>query len=119
MTHRIFSTPVAVVYDLYTKKVIRKGQSVETMDEIMCWLTQLTSREFHSLIDSNATFEEFFAQVTLNPAADRISGSICGVKIQEISDPLMKKVRYLDKVVDEVAQGKSVEKITSRLLASA
>lgn len=116
MTHRIFSTPVAVVYDLYVKKVERKGQSVEAMDDMIGWLTQLEPNQLHALIDSQATFEEFFAQVTLNPAADNISGSICGVKIQEIDDPLMKKVRYLDKVVDEIANGKSVEKITSKLV---
>lgn len=117
MTHRIFTTPVAVVYDLYIKKVVRKGQSVEAMDDVICWLTQLEPSELHSLIESQVTFEEFFDRVTLVPAADNISGSICGVKIQEIEDPLMKKVRYLDKVVDDVANGKSVEKITSKLLA--
>jgi hypothetical protein len=114
MAHRIFTTPVAVVYDLYIKKVLRKGQSVEAMDSVICWLTQLDSSELHSLIESQVTFKEFFNRVALVPAADKISGSICGVRIQEIEDPLMKKVRYLDKVVDEVANGKSVEKICSR-----
>lgn len=114
MPHRIFSTPVAVVYDLYVKKVERKERSVDDMDAVMCWLTQLDKAELHQLIDTNATFEEFFARVSVNPAAERITGTICGVKIQEIEDPLMKKIRYLDKVVDEIANGKSVEMVCSR-----
>lgn len=114
MNQRLLRTPVSIVYDLYTKKVVRKGQSIDDMDAVICWVTQLDSRELHTLIDSQVTFEEFFARVHVNPAADNISGSICGIKIQEITDPLMKKIRYLDKVVDEVANGKSVEKVTSR-----
>ena len=114
MNERLYSMPVAKVYDLYVKKVMRKERSVEDMDQVMGWVTQLSPEQLHDLIATQVTFREFFDRVTVNPAAERITGSICGVKIQEIEDPLMKKIRYLDKVVDEVANGKTVEKVCSR-----
>lgn len=109
--HKIFSMPVSTLYPLYVKKLERKGQSVENLDVVIRWLTGFSEVELHEQLDSNATFEEFFAAAHLNPNAELITGSICGVKIQEIDNPLMKKIRYLDKVVDELANGRPLEKI--------
>ena len=103
--------PFATVYPLYQKKVERKGQSVEDVDLIIFWLTGFNKEQLNSLIANQATFTEFFDQAHINPHASLITGSICGVKVQEIEDPLMQKIRYLDKLVDELAQGKSMDKI--------
>jgi hypothetical protein len=102
---------VGRVYPLYVKKVERKGQSRGDLDTVIRWLTGFTQAELDGKIAGGVTFEEFFANATLNPNADQITGVICGVRVEEISDPLVQKVRYLDKLVDELAKGKSMEKI--------
>lgn len=109
--HKIFTMPFSAVYPLYIKKVERKGQNAADVDVVIRWLTGFSEAELHKQIDSNATFEEFFAAAHLNQNAELITGSICGVKIQEIEDPLMKKIRYMDKLVDELAQGRPMVKI--------
>lgn len=101
----------ATVYPLYVKKVERKGHTVAELDEVITWLTGYTKAELEEQIAQQKTFEDFFATAKLNPAAVNITGTICGVKVQEIEDPLMQKIRYMDKVVDEVANGKAIEKI--------
>ena len=102
---------VGKVYPLYVNKVERKGQSRSDLDTIIRWLTGFTQAELDRNVADGVTFENFFDRATLNPHADQITGVICGVRVEEISDPLVQKVRYLDKLVDELAKGKSMEKI--------
>ena len=102
---------VASVYPLYVVKVERKGRTKADVDEVTRWLTGFTQDEIDAHVASGTSFRDFFADATLNPKAALITGVICGVKVQEITDPLMQQIRYLDKLVDEVARGKAMEKI--------
>lgn len=111
MSHRIFGTPVADVYPLYVSKAERKGRTEAEVREVMCWLTGLTDMQLHQRLEARESFEEFFATVELNPNASLITGSVCGVKVQDVEDPLMQKIRYMDKLVDELARGKAMNKI--------
>jgi hypothetical protein len=108
---RLFDTPFATVYPLYVTKVERKGRSREDLDRIIRWLTGFDDAALRHHIDAGTTFAAFFADARLNPNASLITGVICGVRVQDIEDPLMQKIRYLDKVVDELAQGKAMDKI--------
>ena len=99
------------VYPHYVTKVEKKGRTVEELHEVIEWLTGFTSSDLEKFIEEKITFKEFFERATLNPNADLITGSICGYKIQEIQTLLTRQVRYLDKVVDELAKGKAIEKI--------
>ena len=108
---RIFRVPFADVYPLYAAKVERKGRTVDELDVVIRWLLQIDDAKLRAHLAERTTFEELFAQVELTPAAAQITGMICGVRVEQIEDPLMQKVRYLDKVVEELAQGKSLEKI--------
>lgn len=103
--------PVAQVYPHYVKKVERKGRSVGELHAVITWLTGFSEKKLQDLIKKEVTFQEFFKLAKLHPNAKMITGSICGVKIQEIDEPLMKKIRYMDKLVDELAKGRSLEKI--------
>jgi hypothetical protein len=109
--HRIFTMPVSSVYPAYVNKVERKGRSVAELNEVICWLTQINQAELDGFLADDTTFADFFDQTTLNPHADLITGSVCGVKVQEVDDPLMRRIRYLDKLVDELAKGRPMEKI--------
>jgi len=102
---------VGKVYPLYVNKVERKGQTRGDLDKVIRWLTGFTQSELDQKVADEVTFEDFFASATLNPNAAQIKGVICGVRVEEISDPLIQKVRYLDKLVDELSNGKSLEKI--------
>ena len=108
---RIFTTTVASVYPLYLAKVERKGRTKAELDEVIGWLTGYDAAALYSRLESGATFEDFFADARLNENASLITGSICGVRVETIEDPLMQKIRYLDKLVDELAKGKPMEKI--------
>ncbi len=108
---RLFGMPVARVYPLYIAKVERRGRTKGDVDEVTRWLTGYTQGEIDAHLASGTTFRDFFAQAHLNPHAALITGTICGVKVQEIADPLMQRIRYLDKLVDEVAKGRPLEKI--------
>lgn len=108
---RIFTTSVASVYPLYLAKVERKGRTKAELDEVISWLTGLDAAALASQLSTEATFEEFFADAQLNENAALITGSICGVRVESIEDPLMQKIRYLDKLVDELAKGRPMEKI--------
>jgi hypothetical protein len=112
--HRIFTTSVSSVYPHYVAKVERKGRTQAELDEVIEWLTGYDAAELRELLDQGATFEEFFAGAELNPMASSISGVVCGVRVQDIDDPLMQKIRYLDKLVDELAKGKAMEKVLRR-----
>ena len=109
--HRIFSISFASVYPLYVTKVEKKGRTTEELDEVIEWLTGFDDAELKQHLDEHTTFEDFFADADLNPNASLITGVICGMRVEEIEDPLMQKIRYLDKLVDELARGKSMEKI--------
>ncbi|MGN6199181.1 DUF2200 domain-containing protein [Humibacter sp.] len=108
---RIFTTTVASVYPLYLAKVERKGRTKAELDEVIGWLTGYDEAALETRLQSGATFEDFFADARLNENAPLITGSICGVRVETIDDPLMQKIRYLDKLVDELAKGKPMEKI--------
>ena len=108
---KIFNMPVAGVYQAYLKKVERKGGSESDLVKVISWLTGFDSRTLMKHIKDETTFRNFFKSAKINPKAKLITGSICGVKIEEIEDPLMKKIRYMDKLVDELAKGRPMGKI--------
>jgi hypothetical protein len=109
--HRIFTTPFAAVYPLYVRKVVRKGHTQAEVDEVITWLTGFDRAALQYHLDAETTFQDFFAAARLNPLADEVRGVICGVRIEEIDDPLMKRIRILDRLVDEVARGRAMEKV--------
>lgn len=103
--------PFSSVYPLYVTKVERKGRTQAELDKVILWLTGFSETELRQHIADDTTFEDFFAAAHLNPNSSLITGVICGVRVEEIEDPLMQKIRYLDKVVDELAKGKAMEKV--------
>lgn len=109
--HRIFTTSFSSVYPLYVAKAERKGRSREEVDQLVMWLTGFDDDDLRQRLAEHTTFEDFFAAADLNPNASLITGVVCGVRVHEIEDPLMQKIRYLDKIVDELARGKAMEKI--------
>ena len=109
--HRIFTTSVASVYPHYVAKVEKKGRTQAELHQVIRWLTGFDETQLQAHLDAGTTFEDFFAAATLHPHASLITGTICGVRIQEIDDPLMRQVRYLDKLVDELAKGRPMEKV--------
>jgi hypothetical protein len=109
--HRIFTTSVASVYPHYVAKVERKGRTQAELDQVITWLTGYDERALRTHLDAGTTFEDFFAGADLNPNVALITGSVCGVKVQEVEDPLMQQNRYLDKLVDELAKGRPLEKV--------
>ena len=106
------------VYPLYLSKVVKKGRTKEELHQVIEWLTDYDSKKLQEQITENVTFEIFFQQAKLNPNVNLITGLICGYRVEEIEDPLTQRVRYLDKLVDELAKGRKMEKILrgSRLL---
>ena len=109
--HRIFTTSVASVYPHYVAKVEKKGRTQAELHEVITWLTGYDETQLERHLANGTTFEDFFAQASLNPNAALITGSVCGVKVQEVEDPLMQRIRYLDKLVDELAKGRPMEKV--------
>ena len=108
---RVFAMPFASVYPLYVKKVEKKGRTKADVDEVIEWLTGFDDAQLQKHIEDGTTFEEFFDDATLNPNAVLITGVVCGVRVENVEDPLMQKIRYLDKLVDELAKGKAMEKV--------
>ncbi len=108
---RIANMTFASVYPHYVTKVERKGRTVEELHQVIQWLTGYDEKKVQELINANITFETFFQQASLNPHAHLITGVICGYRVEEIENPLTQQVRYLDKLVDELAKGKKMEKI--------
>ena len=112
MSHRIFSVPFADIYPHYVTKVERKDRTVNELHAVITWLTGYSVEELNRIREDRAPLEEFFAQApALNPSRSLITGSICGYKVQDIENPLMQNIRYMDKLVDELAKGKAMEKI--------
>ncbi|MCB0901207.1 MAG: DUF2200 domain-containing protein [Actinobacteria bacterium] len=108
---RVFAMPFASVYPLYVKKAEKKGRTKAEVDEVIEWLTGFDDAQLQKHIEDGTTFEEFFADARLNPNAALITGVVCGVRVENVEDPLMQKIRYLDKLVDELARGKAMEKV--------
>lgn len=108
---RIFDTSVAAVYVHYVAKAERKGRTRADVDEVTRWLTGFDQAELDAHLADGTSFADFFAQARMNPRASQITGVICGIRVEEIEDPLMQKIRYLDKLVDEVARGKAMQKV--------
>jgi hypothetical protein len=111
LVSRIFAVSVASVYPHYVTKVEKKGRTKADVDEVIGWLTGFDETELSDHLAAGTTFEDFFAAARLNPNAASITGSICGVRVETIDDPLMQKIRYLDKLVDELAKGRPMEKV--------
>ena len=109
---RVFKMPFASVYPLYIQKVEKKGRTKEEVDIIILWLTGYNQQTLQRQIDNKVDFETFFAEAPLlNPNVSKITGVICGYRVEEIEDKLMQKIRYMDKLIDELAKGKALEKI--------
>ena len=110
--HQISAMKFAKVYPLYVQKAERKNRTKDEVDQIICWLTGYSQAGLQQQIDQESDFETFFAQApAFNPRSSLIKGVVCGVRVEEIEDPLMRKIRYLDKLIDELAKGKAMEKI--------
>ena len=110
--HRIYATSFASVYPLYVAKAERKGRTKAEVDEIILWLTGFSADEFAAQLAAKSDFETFFAEAPgLNSARAEIRGVVCGVRVEEIAEPLMREIRYLDKLIDELAKGKAMAKI--------
>jgi hypothetical protein len=110
--HRIFTMPFASVYPLYIAKAEKKGRTKSEVDAIILWLTGYTQRQLEAQIKKETDFETFFNQAPkLNPSRNLIKGTVCGVRVEDIPEPTMREIRYLDKLVDELAKGKTMEKI--------
>lgn len=113
--HRIFSISFASVYPLYVEKVEKKGRTKEELDQVIGWLTGYRGAALQRVIDTKTDFETFFRKAPRwNPNAGMITGVVCGMRVEEITDPLMQKIRYLDKLVDELARGKKLESVLRR-----
>jgi hypothetical protein len=108
---RIFVTPFASVYPLYVAKLERKGRTRDELDEVIGWLTGFEESALSRHLADGSTFEDFFADAQLNADAALITGVVCGVRVEEVEDPLMQKIRYLDKLVDELARGRAMAKV--------
>ncbi len=114
-THRIFKTSFASVYPHYVQKAVKKGRDKKEVDEVICWLTGYSPQALATLIEQKKDFTTFFNEApALHPNASKITGVICGVRIETIENPLMQKIRYMDKLVDELAKGRPMEKILRR-----
>ncbi len=108
---RIFTVSFGSVYPHYVTKVEKKGRTKAELDEVITWLTGYDQTELERHLADGTTFEDFFAAARLNPNASHITGTVCGVRVEQVDDPLMQKIRYLDKLVDELAKGKAMDKV--------
>src|SRR5262245_63890499 len=112
LKHRVFAMKIANLYALYVKKAESKNRTKKEVDQIICWLTGYNQAGLKKQIKQENDLETFFAQApAMHPNSSRIKGVVCGVRVEEVEDPLMKKIRYLDKLIDELAKGKAMEKI--------
>jgi hypothetical protein len=109
--HRIFTTAFSAVYPLYLAKIERKGRSKAELDAVISWLTGFDAAALAGHLDAGTSFAEVFAQARLHPAASAITGVVCGVRVEAVSDPLMRQIRCLDKLVDELAKGRPLERV--------
>ena len=117
-SQRLAKMTFASVYPLYLAKVEKKGRTKEELHQVIAWLTAFDDKKLQELIKENVTFETFFQRASLNPNAHLITGVICGVRVEDIENPLTQKARYLDKLVDELAKGRKMEKILRQPVVS-
>lgn len=108
---RIYTISFARIYPMYIEKATKKGHTKAEVDEIICWLTGYSPKQLEAELAKQTSLEAFYAQAHMNPARRLITGIICGVRVEEIEDPIMQEIRYLDKLIDELAKGKAMEKI--------
>lgn len=108
---RIYTVSFASVYPHYVNKVERKGRTTAELHQVIEWLTGFDEQELQAQIEAESTFEEFFAAARLHPNVSRITGTVCGVRVEDIEEPLMQQIRWLDKLVDELAKGRPMEKV--------
>mgnify|MGYP005802315891 CR=1 FL=1 len=108
---RIFTTPFSSVYPHYLAKIEKKGRTQDELDEVILWLTGFDEAGLQAQLIAETTFQDFFAAATMNPNATLITGVVCGVRVEDAEDPLMQQIRYLDKLVDELARGRSMDKV--------
>ena len=114
--HKVFSMAFSTIYSLYVKRAEKKGRTEEEVIQIICWHTGYNSDDLTKLVESEYDLATFFAEApSINPNVTLIKGVVCGVRIEEVKDPMMRKIRYLDKLIDELAKGKSMEKILRTL----
>jgi len=111
MTHRIFTSKVSGVYPHYVAKAEKKGRTKAEVDQIICWLTGYDQAELDAHLANGTDFQTFFGQASMHPNTTLIKGVVCGVRVEDVEDPLMQQIRWLDKLVDELAKGKAMEKI--------
>ncbi len=110
--HKVFSMPFSKIYPMYVDKAERKGRTKDEVDQVICWLTGYSSHELKDQIARNSDFRTFFAEApAYQPNSHLITGVVCGVRVENVEDPLMKKIRQLDKLIDELAKGKSMQKV--------
>ena len=109
--HNIFAAKFSAVYVLYIAKLARKGRTQAELDEVITWLTGFDQATLQQHLAEGTTFEQFFAEAPMNPHAALITGVVCGIRVENIEDPLMQQIRYLDKIVDELAKGKAMAKV--------
>jgi hypothetical protein len=109
--HPIYSMSLAKVYPLYVAKAEKKGRTKAEVDEIFRWLTGFSAAQLKAHLEKQTDFETFFGKARLNPARKRITGVVCGIRVEDIKEPLMREIRYLDKLIDELAKGRAMEKI--------
>lgn len=109
---KIFTMPFSVIYPLLVNKAVRKGRTKEEVDTIILWFTGYSEHGFHTQLDKKVENSKFFEEAPqINPNADKITGLVCGIRVEDIEDPMMQKIRWLDKLIDELAKGKPMEKI--------
>jgi hypothetical protein len=109
--HRVFKISFASVYPHYVAKAEKKGRTKDEVDRIILWLTGYSAQELATHLEAKTDFEAFYGQARLNPARSLITGTVCGVRVEDIEDPLMRELRYLDKLIDELAKGRPMEKV--------
>ncbi len=109
--HRIYGMSFASVYPLYIAKAERKSRTKDEVDQIITWLTGYTTKQLDTILADDTDIETFFAKAKMNPARRQVTGKICGVRVEDITEPTMQNIRYLDKLIDELAKGKAMDKI--------
>ena len=116
LASKLYATPFAKVYPYYIAKAEKKGRTKAEVDEIIRWLTGYTEKQFEKHLEKGTTFEDFYATPKMNPKRKLVTGVVCGIRVEEIKDKTMREIRYLDKLIDELAKGRPMEKILRKVV---